>query len=233
MPSIEQIVDRQLRKWEHEKQLGEENHIELFEPSPIITVSRQRGSRGSYLAQRLSEELGYQLMHKESIDLIVSSSGLRRRLIESLDEKHRNQIELWFEGIFKGPYADASDYFKHLYKSIIALSRLGGVVAVGRGANYILTVQTGFHLRVVSSQAFREKNLMKYEEMSEEQARAEIEEADSVRHNFIKSNFRRNINDPEYYDLVFSTNYIDIEDAIVFVRQAIDAKFTKLKYINR
>jgi cytidylate kinase len=233
MPSIEQIVDRQLRKWEHEKQLREENHIELFEPSPIITVSRQRGSRGSYLAQRLSEELGYQLMHKESIDLIVSSSGLRRRLIESLDEKHRNQIELWFEGIFKGPYADASDYFKHLYKSIIALSRLGGVVAVGRGANYILTVQTGFHLRVVSSQAFREKNLMKYEEMSEEQARAEIEEADSVRHNFIKSNFRRNINDPEYYDLVFSTNYIDIEDAIVFVRQAIDAKFTKLKYINR
>ena len=40
----------------------------------------------------------------------------------------------------------------------------GGVVVVGRGANYILTVQTGFHLRVVSSQAFREKNLMNSEE---------------------------------------------------------------------
>jgi cytidylate kinase len=233
MPSIEQIVDRQLRKWELEKREREENNIEVFEPSPIVTISRQRGSRGSYLAQRLSEELGYQMMHKESIDLITSSSGLRRRLIESLDEKHRNQIELWFEGIFKGPYADASDYFKHLYKMIIALSRLGGVIVVGRGANYILTVQTGFHLRVVSSRVFREANLMKYEKMSEEEAREQIEKADSVRYNFIKSNFRRNINDPEYYDLVLSTNYIDIEDAIVFVQQAIEAKFTKLKYTQK
>ena len=233
MPSIEQIVDRQLRKWELEKQRREAENEELTEASPIITVSRMRGSRGSYLAQRLSEELGYQLMHKESIDLIVSSSGLRRRLIESLDEKHRNQIELWFEGIFKGPYADASDYFCHLYKSIIALSRLGGVIVVGRGANYILTVQTGFHLRTVASSMSRQKNLMKYENMTEEQARAEIEKSDSIRQSFIKSNFRRDINDPEYYDLVLNTNYIDIEDAIVFVRKAMEAKFTKLKYLNR
>ena len=49
---------------------------------------------------------------------------------------------------------------------------------------------------------------------------------DSIRQSFIKSNFRRDINDPEYYDLVLNTNYIDIEDAIVFVRKAMEAKFS-------
>jgi Cytidylate kinase-like family len=232
MTSIEKIIDRQLSKWELEKRKRETEPEEKSVPPSIVTISRMRGSRGSYLANRLAEDLGYQIMHKELIDHIVSSTGLRRRLVESLDEKNRGQIDLWLEGIFKGPYIDASDYFRHLYKAIITLSRLGGVVVVGRGANYILTVQTGFHLRVVASQATREKNLMKYENLDEVQARTEIKKADSIRRDFIKSNFKRDINDPEYYDLVFNSNYVDIEDAIVFIRKAMEAKFTKLKYLT-
>ncbi|MBD3218690.1 MAG: hypothetical protein GF310_10465 [candidate division Zixibacteria bacterium] len=231
MSSIEQIVDRQIRKWELLRERSENGEIEREFPPPIITVSRKRGSRGSYLARRLAEELEYQLMHKEIIDHIVNSSGMRRRLIESLDEKYRNQIELWLEGIFKGPYSDSSDYFKHLYRAIITLSRLGGVVVVGRGSNFILTIQTGFHMRVVASSAIREQNLMKYERLSQEEARRQIEISDNERRDFIKHNFKRDIDDPEYYDLIFSTNYIDIEDAVVFMRKAINAKFTKQKYL--
>ncbi|HDS01193.1 MAG TPA: cytidylate kinase-like family protein [candidate division Zixibacteria bacterium] len=231
MPSIEQIVDRQIRKWELLKEKRENGEVERQLPPPIITVSRMRGSRGSYLAQRLAEELGYQLMHKEIIEHIVNSSGIRRRLIESLDEKYRNQVELWLEGIFKGRYSDASDYFRHLYRAIITLSRLGGVVVVGRGSNFILTIQTGFHLRVVASSAIREKNLMKYENLSQEGARQQIADFDKERQDFIKRNFKRDINDPEYYDMILSTNYIDIEDAVAFIKEAIEAKFTKQKYL--
>ncbi len=231
MTSIEQIVDRQIRKWELLREKSENGEAERELPPPIITVSRKRGSRGSYLARRLAEELDYQLMHKEIIDHIVNSSGMRRRLIESLDEKYRNQIELWLEGIFRGPYSDSSDYFKHLYRAIITLSRLGGVVVVGRGSNFILTIQTGFHMRVVASSAIREQNLMKYEKLSQEEARRQIEVSDSERRDFIKHNFKRDIDDSEYYDLILSTNYIDIEDAVVFMRKAINAKFTKQKYL--
>jgi cytidylate kinase len=230
MPSIEQIVDRQIRKWELLKEKRENGEAERELPPRIITVSRMRGSRGSYLAGRLAEELDYQLMHKEIIEHIVNSSGMRRRLIESLDEKYRNQIELWLEGIFKGPYSDASDYFKHLYRAIITLSRLGGVVVVGRGSNFILTIQTGFHMRVVASSTVREQNLMKYEKLSQEEARRQIEDYDKERRDFIKRNFKRDIDDPEYYDMILSTNYIDIEDAVAFIKEAIEAKFTKQKY---
>ena len=80
MTSIEQIVDRQIRKWELLREKSENGEAERELPPPIITVSRKRGSRGSYLARRLAEELDYQLMHKEIIDHIVNSSGMRRRL---------------------------------------------------------------------------------------------------------------------------------------------------------
>ena len=58
MTSIETIIDRQIRKWELEKQARERQDVSRDDDIlPIITVSRQRGSSGSYLARRLAEEL--------------------------------------------------------------------------------------------------------------------------------------------------------------------------------
>ncbi len=53
--SIDSIINRQLRKWELEQsQLSESDKDQLIIPS-IITISRQKGSRGSYFASRLAE----------------------------------------------------------------------------------------------------------------------------------------------------------------------------------
>ncbi|MFZ5981270.1 MAG: AAA family ATPase, partial [Candidatus Zixiibacteriota bacterium] len=140
MSSIEAIIDRQLRRWELEqrKKAEEEKVGKPGAIRPIITVSRQRGSRGAYLAERLAEKFGYQLLHREVIDHICNSTGYRRQIIESLDNKVRSRIELWFEGVFKGLYVDSSDYFRHLYKVMVSIAELGGVVVVGRAANFIL-----------------------------------------------------------------------------------------------
>ncbi len=225
--SIEAIIERQLKRWELERNKkseaeknGQKHHFQ-----PIVTVSRQRGSQGSFLAGKIAERLGYQLLHREIIDQICNSSGYRRKVVESLDDHVRSKIELWFEGIFKGSYVDASDYFRHLHRVIMSIAEHGGVVVVGRGANFILPPVRGFNLRIVASLPARIENLIKYLELSREEAEREIRESDKARNDFIRARFGKNIDDPQAYDFVLNTTHMDIDTALDIAEKGIMAKW--------
>ena len=226
MRSIEELINRQLNRWEMERRRREEE-IEkgvAVEIKPIVTVSRQRGSRGAYIAERLAEKLGYQLLYREIIDEICKSSGYRRRVIESLDDKVRSRMELWFEGIFKGMYIDASDYFKQLYRIIMSVSAHGGVVVVGRAANFMLSRDQGFHMRVVAARPVRIENLVRYQQLTREQAEQEVRQFDKSRAEFVESNFHVNIDDPGAYDLILNTTYVDVDEAVQIVELGMRSK---------
>ena len=226
MRSIEELINRQINQWEFaQKELNESPEKKAnHKIQPIVTVSRQRGSRGSYLAALLAKKLGYQELHREVIDEICRSSGYKRRIIESLDDKVRSRIELMIEGAFKGIYVDAGDYFRELYKVIMSISHHGGVVTVGRAANFILQRDQGFHVRVVASMPVRVANLMQYENLSLEDAEDAIHESDEERDRFVEANFKRHIDEPGAYDLVINTSYIDLEQALEMVLIGVKAK---------
>ncbi|SYZ72753.1 conserved hypothetical protein [Candidatus Zixiibacteriota bacterium] len=234
MSSIESIIDRQLRRWELEKKIRalETEEGRKARLKPIVTVSRLKGSGGTVIASRLAEKLHYQLLHREVIDEICSSSGYRRQVIESLDDRIRSRIELWFEGIFKGSYIDASDYLKQLYKVIMSIAEHGGVVVVGRGANFILPREQVFSLRVTASKERRIENLMHYLSLTHDQAEKEIRETDKARAEFIHSHFKRNIDDPLAYDLTIDTTFIEVEAAVNLAEAAIWAKWKKLGIVG-
>jgi len=226
MGSIEAIIDRQLRKWELEKKmrLSAVANGEKPPDKPIVTISRQRGSGGRHTAGLLAEKLGYDFLHREVIDKICESTGYRRKIIESLDDKARHWIELWFEGIFKGPYVDASDYFKHLYRVIMSIAEHGGVVVVGRCANFIVAADRGFHVRVVCPLSKRIDTLVKYQNFNREDAEREIKEFDRSRAELVRRNFHRDINDPMAYDLIINTGYVDCDHALQLIEQGMAAK---------
>ncbi|MBU1320044.1 MAG: cytidylate kinase-like family protein [candidate division Zixibacteria bacterium] len=230
MTNIEVLIDRQIKKWELEKKAREEQAApKSKEVLPIITVSRERGSSGSFLARRLAEEFDFQLAHRQVIDIICSNSGFRRRVVEALDEKTKSQIESWVEGLMHDHYVDSSDYFKHLHHTIIALARHGGLVVIGRGANFVLTLQTGFHIRVVAPERRRVERIMEFANVDKKAAQEAVAKSDEERAEFIKNGFGYDINDPHYYDLVINTGFIDIEDAVKIAIKAIGAKFEKLR----
>jgi len=230
MISIERIIDRQLRRWEMErlKKLEKEKSDVVPKKRPIVTISRQKGSRGSYLADKLAERLGYQLLHREIIDKICASSGYRRQVIESLDDKTRSNIDLWFDGLIKSQYVDASNYFSHLLKIIRSISAHSGVIIVGRGANFILSRSEGLHIRVIADINTRIENLIRFQDISKVDAESAVKKADKERTDFIYSNFRRDINDSTAYDLVINTTFVEIEEALEMANIGIKSKINSL-----
>lgn len=232
MTSIESIINRQLLKWELERKQTEQTEIKRPTPAPIVTISRQSGSRGSYFGSRLAQTLGYQRLHRQAIDTICGSSGYRRRIIESLDDKFRNRLELLVESILTGQAVDHSDYTRHLCKVVLSMSELGGVILMGRGGNLVLGPHKGFHIRVICPMEKRIENLIKYKDFTQDESVKIIKSSDANRRLFLSKLFNADIDNPHNYDLVINTALIDIEELVKTAVIAIEGKMNKLTYLD-
>ena len=208
MRPIELIVDQQIRRWELEKKHPRELMAEPLKPGPIITISRQRGSQGSIVAQMLSELTGFTLINRDIIDQISQEIGTQKRLVESLDESVRSSFQLWVDGIFRGRIVDSSDYMQSLVKIIGAISHHGKAIIVGRGANFILGNKRGFHVRVVADYQFRIESLMKRRGLSHDKAEEDLLKTDQNRKKFVKKHLGSDIDDANAYDLVINSTYL-------------------------
>lgn len=228
MTSIDAIVNRQLLKWELERKQAEEKKLEKPALPQIVSISRQLGSRGSYFGERLAEKLGYQNLHREIIDTICQTSGYQKRIIESLDQKFRGQIELLVESFFTGQSVDHRDYHRHLIRTVLSMSQLGGVVLTGRGGSFILGPKRGFHMRFVAPKEKRVENLVKYRNVTSDEAVKMIEASDRERKEFIAKLFHADNDDSRHYDMVVNTAFIDVDDLLDITVRLIEAKFRKL-----
>ena len=173
MPSIESIIDRQLRRWEMERGLREAQPAsELLGPPehPVITISRERGSGGSHVAGLVARRFGYTLLHHDVIDRMCRSSGIHRSILEALDEHTRSQVAIWCDAMLGQRYTDADDYVRLLLVTIRSVASLGGVVVVGRGANFVVGPDRGLHVRIVAPRARRIQRLVEFEHLSEHDA---------------------------------------------------------------
>jgi cytidylate kinase len=232
MTSIEAIIDRQFRLWERRQVQVQSSPEQKPQPRQIVTVSRETGSRGSYFASRLALRLGYQRIHREVIDEICASSGYRKRVIESVDGKARSDLEMMVEGLLTGQSVDMGDYARHLYRVILSMSHLGGVVLVGRGGNFILGPMRGFHIRFVAPRERRIANLIDYKQMKRLDAEESIDQSDRERRAFVRKLFDADINDPQHYDLVINSAYIDVEELVATTELAVRGKTDKLLHLD-
>jgi len=232
MTSIEAIINRQLLKWELERKESETAAPSRPQPAPIVTISRQTGSRGSYFGSRLALRLGYQRLHREAIDLVCKSSGYRKRIIESLDDRLRSRLELLAESMMTGQAVDSSDYVRHLCQVVLSMSQLGGVILMGRGGSFILGPEHGFHMRVVCPREKRIENLGKYKQLSPDEAAASVDESDTNRRKFVSQLFDHEIDDPHHYDLTLNSSFMDVEEMVETATVAIKAKMSKLTWLD-
>jgi hypothetical protein len=230
MKSIESIIEKEVRRWELQKLRAQEEKQAILPYSPVITVARQYGAEGEKIAEGISEVTGFQLYDKELLEAIANDFGVQAKLIEMLDEISRSELESWFEGIIRGRIIDNSDYIASLTKTLGAIAKHGKAVIVGRGANIILGLCRGFHIRVVASKEVRAYRISKELGVPGKEARHMIDEGDEQRVNFIKRSFGLDANDPTAFDLVINTDILSHSDAI---KIAIVAYDNKRKYLLR
>lgn len=214
-PGVEQIVDEQIRRWEL-LQKEQEKEVQY----PVLTLSREAGSKGTQLAELLAEDLGFDLFHQNIVHRMAESSKLSARLIESLDEEGMSVVKEWLTGFSEGFWPD--QYLKQLVKVVGTMGRQGRAVIIGRGAHFILPVRRCFRVRVVSPAKMRIAQLAEEQEISKPEAERLMIKTDSERRAFIQQHFHTDISDPHHYDLVLNMERLSLQNAVQTVRSCLE-----------
>ncbi len=192
-------------------------------PKPLVALSRDRGAGGTEVAQLLAERLGVSVYDKELLDAVAQSAGTDPYLMAELDEKVAHLRNAWVMSLLTNQTVLNEDYRNHLVNVVLGLIPGGGIV-VGRGGHLILAGQAVMRLRIVGSPEICAARLAKAEEISEEEARKQVETANHERGSFVWEHFRSRLNDPVHFDLTVNTDHLSPASAAELALAAMKAR---------
>ena len=210
----------------------------------IITISREIGSGGSYIALKLAETLSYTCVEKEVLNEIAKKMGKPLEDLQDFDQETYNRIGVFFQealaSIAKGgrvfhpfgigpldwdgielftPFPQTEfkeeEYLTVLKQVIKELVSKGDTIILGRGAAHILRDFPGaLHVRLVAAMPDRLSRIMDEHKVDETKAKEVIEQRDEATRKFIADFFDADWSDPHFYHLVLNTSLIPPDDCI-------------------
>jgi cytidylate kinase len=180
----------------------------------VITVSRQLGSLGTEISQKVAQILQYDFIDKEKIAKALATYGLPEPDLEKFDEK-------------KPPLWDSLQIqrrkFLHFLQAVIFdFAQKGNAIIAGRGGQVLLKNLPGvLHVRVIAPLEDRVQRLSEETGGDEKQAVRVLRRSDRDSAGFIRSFFDVDWNDPALYDLVINTQKVTVETAVHMILQSI------------
>ena len=216
MKSTPQIAEEQIHRW----QLLNRHVTEEKKKIPVVTVSREPGSGGRIVAQKLAERLGFTVFHQEVLHEMAQQAKISDQMLANLDEKGLSVLEDWIASLVNRRHLWPDKYLHHLMNVVGTIGKLGQAVIVGRGANFILPAERRFRVRIIGSREVRIQNVAREFGMTEEDAKRRVIKTESDRQAFIRKYFNADIADPTNYDLTINTDTLSITHAVDVIAAA-------------
>jgi hypothetical protein len=201
---------------------------------PVITISRAAGSRGTRIAEVLVKRLEHDkrlpcrrpwtLFDQNLIQHVITEHHLPESTVDFFPEDKTDDISGAIAELL-GLHAGVHTTMIKTAETIRRLAKAGNVVIVGRGANFLTAdIPLALHVRLVGSASCRVHCFAKRADLDHAAAAAEVARIDRGRRRYIKSRFKRDIDDPLGYDLVLNTDEFDNEQAVSVILAAIHQK---------
>jgi cytidylate kinase len=208
---------------------------------PVITIRGQLGSGVPDIAREVARLLPGDYIDREIIESIAKLVGhsadvvverehtpvrLTQRIKTALESAlaRSGSMESAFSRNYQGHLNDAK-YLDALKTVVQDLALEENIVIHGRGSQFILRNNpSALHILVIAPLPVRVNRVMTAEKIDEETARQQIEEYDDSRRDFIQRFFKRDIDDPAYYDLVVNTEHLAYDLVARVIVRAVQRK---------
>lgn len=177
----------------------------------VITISREAGSGGTYIAEKAAEVLGYHYADRSTAVAVMEEYGFSH-FEEEFDSESRFRLDLVRSGQERPELKPMVDL---LPKVSLALARHGNVVILGRGSFAVLGGLTDvLNVRVQAPFGVRVRWFMEHEDITKGEAEALVRERDKVRSAFVRSWYGVSADETSLFDLVIDTSKIPAETAV-------------------
>lgn len=181
----------------------------------VITISREFGSGGDALAERVSKALGYHLVDKAFISEVLRQYGF-----VEFDEEYEKQPGFWAG--FDADKAERRELMVHMLNQVVrTVAHHGNVVILGRSGYAILEgLADVLHVRLQASVRDRVARVASEQGLPLDAAAELIEQKDKIRTSFIESFYRVPWEATHAFDLAINTALIPVETATAWVIEA-------------
>jgi len=228
-PKIVAAAEKQMQAWSRIGQIGDRMlAFHAADPSavrlgPYLAVSREAGAGGSYVAELVGQRLGWPVLGKALLDRVSQRYRLSRSMLELVDETESNWAHDVLGTWFDPQVVPHEKYVTHLRHVVLSAAQAGGVVFVGRGAQFFLPRSRGLAVRIVASEPYRVRNVAERRGLDERTARRVVRQLDAGRRSFIARHFHQDVNDPHLYDLVVNVEHVGPQRTAETIVQLIEA----------
>ncbi len=205
---------------------------------PVITISRQTGSGGMTIGQRLAERLQADYLNTQIIQQVAQRLGMSEASAARHNERGEDFIER-LARVLPGAdpalaaqsrpavplaFASTTEAFVAITRQLVhEAARTGNVVIFGHGAQYILAGQPGvLHVRFVAPLPARIERVMRREGLSRPEAERRIHKEDQRRAGHIRQYYQADWAAPDPYHLILNTALWNEASCIQLVLRAVD-----------
>ncbi|MFH2019509.1 MAG: cytidylate kinase-like family protein [bacterium] len=225
----DQLVEKSFQQFTLRAKLAKIRIKSSPEWTPDITISRDPGSGGSIIAQKVARKLGWDVLDKDILNTLSKQLGIPEKEFARIDETPRSWLADTFNSLFNPQYVSDVRYLTHLKHLFFHAAKKGYTVIVGRGANHILPADKCLRVRVTASLAKRIKNTMHFEKKTKLEASLWVKKVENNRNGFIRQYFGCAPYEPKHFDIVVNTDHLTLLQARNLIINAYFSKFPEEK----
>lgn len=195
----------------------------------IITVGREYGSGGRYVAKLLAEKLGIKFYDKDLIEIIAKESGFAESYIEENEQNIHGNLLPSFNAQYSNNLSNDDNLFIAESKAIKQIAEKGSCIIVGRCANHILRENENIiNIFLYSDEESKVRRAVKYYGLEEKNALKEINRINKNRekhYNYYTNEKWKNL---AIYDLSMNVDKLGVEKTAEFIAEFVNNRKLEL-----
>jgi cytidylate kinase len=198
-------------------------------PRLAVTISRQSGSGGHAVGEKLAEylqaqapksSLPWMVFDRNLVEKVLEDHNLPSRLVQFMPEDRVTDLTDVIQEMF-GLHPPFWTLVHLTAETILHLAEQGNVILIGRGANLVTSkLPHVFHVRLVGSLEKRVEHMQKIRGLGKKAARELVRDEDRGRQRYLKKYFNKEFDDPLLHHLVINTDLVSYEDAARIIGDA-------------
>jgi len=189
----------------------------------IITVSREYGSGGRYVARLIADKLGIKFYDKDFVVKLAKETGLSEEYIEENEQKRTFGANL--DNVVAGELSSSDELFIKESELIKEIAQKESAVIVGRCSDFILKdMDNVIKVFIYSNEENKVKRAIAFYGLDEENAKKEIKRIDKQRANHYKHYTGKEWKDSENYDICINSDTFGVEKSAEIICDMLKSK---------
>jgi cytidylate kinase len=181
----------------------------------VITISRDIGSAGDYIAEKTARALGYHFVNREFFAAVLSQYGL-----VDFDREY-DDLPSFFEKLDPQRHKDRDEAMAMLNRAVRAVAQHGNVVILGRSGYEVLRGYSDIvHVRLQAPLQVQITRVMAEMKIPFERAEELVQENDKVHVAFVTDYYEIPWNAIQAFDLVVNTGKVSPDLAVTWLVDA-------------